>query len=393
MKKKLLLIYGKGTDELRNRQSALGSYIFCLLDLLKDQFDIDVNGIPFNELYKKEAVVLAAPTGKTSGVKKLIPGFVKAWRRDKMIAAGHVQIVSRVKSQNYDLVMEFYTYASRLGITLSQKYNCPLVTVFDSPVLEEYEFFHGKKSFGSNKILRNQNDTLKASAQIVVYSNAVKKYVNQITGKNNNINIHQNVDFTRFDFLEPVVPGTTINIGFIGSFLKWHRVDLLIRIFERLRQQNVDAKLWLVGSGMEFPVIKAQVEKSPYQQDIELTGFCDGEDLLRVKKQMHIGVMPGSNWYGAPNKIFEYGATGLAVMAPATPTISDLFENEKDLLLFEWDNEDSAYEVLKRLCSDNNLLQQLQHNLRDKIRKTYSEENTRKFYTGVFEQALKGKNL
>lgn len=381
MKKKLLLIYGKGSDELLNRQSALGSYILCLLKILEEKYEIWVNGTELSVLLQKEITVLAAPPVKSNLVKKLVPGFLKERRRDNNIFSGHENILSSMpQDQRFDLVMEFYTYGSRLGLNLSKRYACPLVTIFDSPVLEEYEFFHGKKSYGGKTIQHNQDDTLRASSKVVVYSNAVKEYVAGITQKPENIFIHQNVDFTRFDFLDPKKMGDVIQIGFIGSFLKWHRVDLLINIFEKLRASNIQAKLWLVGSGMEFHSVRQRVETSEFGKDIELTGFCDGEKLLEIKKQLNIGVMPGSNWYGAPNKIFEYGAAGLAVIAPATPTISDLFENGKELLLFEWDNEKSAYAALYRLCTEKTLQQQLSQGLQEKIQEKYSADHTRNFY-------------
>ena len=90
------------------------------------------------------------------------------------------------------------------------------------------------------------------------------------------------------------------------------------------------------------------------------------------KKRIDIGVMPSSNWYGAPNKIFEYGAAKIAVVAPSTPTIVDLFENYKDLLLFENESFDSLYNALLKLVEDKELLKSLAENLHGKIKKKYS---------------------
>ena len=46
MKKKILIVYGKSTAEIFNRQSALGSYIHCLAGILvKNGYDVRINDI------------------------------------------------------------------------------------------------------------------------------------------------------------------------------------------------------------------------------------------------------------------------------------------------------------------------------------------------------------
>ncbi len=378
----ILIVYAKSTGEIVNRQSALGSYIFCLANLLqKNNFNVWVNNYTFDELQKLiiPSPQISLPTNK---LKKIIPKFVKEFKRDKSQFNSHSQIYNSINiSEHIHAVLEFYTYGSTLGIQLKHKFNSRLITVFDSPVLEEYEFFNGKKKFNRNKIELNQLNSLKGSDKIVVYSNPVKKYVETLTGITNNCFIHQNVDFTRFEFIEPRKINDVINIGFVGSFLKWHRVDLLIEVFNKLASENSFIQLYLIGAGMEFENIKFQVNNSPFINRIHLTGFCDGDVLLTYKNLLHIGIMPGSNWYGAPNKIFEYGAAGLAVLAPNTPTIMDLFDDKTDLLFFEWNNLESATIKLRELIGNYPLLQELQVNLQKKIKNIYSEIETTKFYS------------
>ena len=108
---------------------------------------------------------------------------------------------------------------------------------------------------------------------------------------------------------------------------------------------------------------------------------------MNYKKQIDIGVMPSSNWYGAPNKIFEYGAAKIAVVAPSTPTIVDLFENNKDLILFENESFDSLYNSLLKLVENQELLNTLAENLQNKIKSKYSKENTFNFYDNLIKNS------
>ncbi len=390
MENKILLVYAKNTDELRNRKSALGSYIFCLCEILqKEDMQVFVNGIAFDELKKKSSQVTQSLPVKDSGIKNYIPHSVLNIYRDFIILKNVRNVFENINPTiKYDCVLEFYSYASDVGLKFAKTQNIPLIVVYDGPVLEENIFFNGNKLLLKNRILKRELKTLIYAKQIVAYSNSVKQYLNKITNKNLNVSIHQNVDFTRFDFIEKQFNVKTLKIGFIGSFLKWHRIDLLLNAFNRLKESGFSVELVLIGSGMEYEAIKSMAEKSKYSQFITMTGFLDGEQLLEVKKGLHIGVMPGSNWYGAPNKIFEYGAAKMAVIAPNTPTIADLFENEKNIILFKQDDEEDLYQKLKIFCDNLSLCEKLATSLQKKIRNNYNMENTSYFYNKLITNAI-----
>ena len=390
MKKKVLLVYAKNTSELLNRKSALGSYMHCLCSILeKNGFELSVNGIPFSRLNElnSDTSYNGAPASRVSAIKKLIPGFIKSFLKITMLFRRLDKLFSELNGGlKYDVILEFYTFGSNIGHKLSKRSGTPLVVVYDAPVLEEYEFFHDTVPFYRSTILKRQNATLGHAVGIVSYSNAVKAYLAKIIGDVSKVRIHQNVDFTRFEFIESKKIQVPINIGFIGSFLKWHNVELLIMAFVKLREQNIDAKLYLVGDGMERANIEEQVRASSFEKDIIMTGFLDGEQLYNYKKIFHIGVMPGSNWYGAPNKIFEYGAARMAVIAPATPTIADLFPVE--VKLFQEHNVDELTRHLTELCIDHNAMEHYMKVLQEKIRNTYSETNTLQFYNSLLTHAF-----
>lgn len=385
---KLLLVYSKSTQELFNRQSALGSYMKCLCELLENGgIEVWINGVSFKELKRQNVIFKSIAVAKNGSWKKFIPAFIKEFLKDVRVFKSMDKLFDSIpKTSTYDCILEFYNYGSDVGYRIAKQQRIPLLVVFDAPVLEEYMFFHGKKYFNKSKIVDRQLRTLKAAKKIVVYSNPVKEYLNKLTGLNLNTVIHQNVDFTRFEFLKKKQSGEYIKIGFIGSFLKWHRVDMLIHAFNKLRDHNYPVQLFLIGNGMEFHAVKQLAEHSKYREDIKMTGFLDGKELNDIKEELHIGVMPGSNWYGAPNKIFEYGAAGMAVIAPRTPTIADLFGNEKEVLLFEQDNEEALYQCLKRVCDDKALREHLADTLQRFIRNTYSEEKTADFYNKLIRE-------
>jgi glycosyltransferase involved in cell wall biosynthesis len=386
VKKNILIIYAKSSAEIYNRQSALGSYIYCLASVLeKGGYAVTINDIDFADIGGQQT-----SSGNSSGgyslVSKLIPSFLKSIIKDIRLFKWIDNLYTAIsKNQKFDSVIEFYTYGSNLGYRISKENNIPLILIYDNPVLEEHVFFYGEKIFFKGKIENREKESILSAKSIVAYSKAVEDYLNKKYGKKLPIFIHQNVDYSRFDFIETKKVNPTINIGFIGSFLKWHSVDLLIKAFEILRQEGKDVKLFLLGNGMEFNSIYEQVKNSKFANDIVIPGFVDGDELYNYKKQLDIGVMPGSNWYGAPNKIFEYGAAKMAVVAPDTPTIKSLFRDGEEVLLFQMNNCNDLYEKLK-FYVDNEALRNLQAQaLQQKIRNNYSENITFTFYNQLLK--------
>lgn len=387
----LNIIYSKNPDEIFNRKSALGSYINCLAEiLLEGEIKIFLNG----ENFKQKEIISSSQQIKSFGfiskIKSLIPLNIKGYLRDKThfkkLIAFDQRLINRLES---DVILEFYTYGSQSGYLLSKNKSTPLIVVYDSPVLDEYEFFNKHKPILAKEVLEREEKTLNLASIIIVYSNAVKNYlIKKYQLEESKFNIHQNVDFTRFEFLPKKEIKETLTIGFVGSFLTWHRVDLLIRAFNELREQGLNLKLSLIGDGLEFDTIRTMVYKSKFSKDISLPGFLDGESLTIYKKQIDIGVMPSSNWYGAPNKIFEYGASNMSVIAPDTPTILDLFDVGEEVLLFKNNDLSTLVRELKRLCEDSSLRIRLSENLNQKIKQKYSKENTQSFYLSLINKAL-----
>lgn len=387
MGKKILLIYAKGVGELFNRQAALGSYILCLCNILEKNGNIVyVNGVLLSELKEthKEGVKLVS-VSKRNKLSSFIPGIVKSALRFRKTLHKIDFLNKRLETfSDFDIVLEFYSVASNAGYTVSSRNQKPLVVIYDSPVIDEFRIFNKSSFFLERKILQRERITLLNAKSIVVYSNPVKDYLNKKLNKSLPVFIHQNVDFTRFEFIDKKDRNDLITIGFIGSFLKWHRVDLLLSSFIRLKKAGKKVHLLLLGNGLEFQKIKEKVIESGLENEIEMPGFADGKELYNYKLKMDIGVMPGSNWYGAPNKIFEYGAAGLSVVAPDTPTIKDIFKND-EVAFFRQDNENDLYEKLIFLLDHSDILFKKAEILQRKIREGYNERITTEFYLNLLQ--------
>lgn len=388
MSSKILILYTKNPAEILNRKSALGSYIHSLSNLLKDkEISVYLNGSPIDKLVPNSIESRSnSGSGFTSKLKKFIPRLLKRIKFERQLLRNSKQLIEQILTSGieYDQVLEFYTLGSNAGKKISEKLNIPFHIVYDGPIFEEYGFFHRSKPHYLKQFQLLEKESLEAASNIVVYSEPMRQFLSDRFELKGKLHIHQNIDFSRFEQYPDKEAKTfgDFEIGFIGSFLKWHQVDLLVNVCKQLLAEGQAIKVHLIGDGQERQKLQSYVEEQGLKDQIIFTGFLDGDALFQIKKKLDVGVMPGSNWYGAPNKLFEYGAMKIAVIAPNTPTITYLF-NDNEVKLFEWKNEADLLVNLRALL-DWKEINKFSENIYKRIQEEYNESRTKEFYSKLF---------
>jgi glycosyltransferase involved in cell wall biosynthesis len=111
-------------------------------------------------------------------------------------------------------------------------------------------------------------------------------------------------------------------------------VDRLVEAVRRNRAAGRPAALLLVGDGPERPRIEAQVAAAGLTEHCLLAGNRPHAELPGWIAAMDVCVMPHSNDYGSPMKVFEYMALGRAVLAPSLPPLRDVIDDGVNGALF-----------------------------------------------------------
>jgi len=389
------LVYAKSPNEIFNRRAALGSAIRTIAQLLTDlDYQVILNGAPFSEVL--EASSNSTPEQiKSLWAQKCTPQIVVNGLRDLRQFKRHHEFQRKIlRSGRGDVVFEVYSYGSKVGLELAGKMKAPLVLLYDAPVSQEYEWLYGRSPVFKKLIDRREIESVTRADLVIVYSDLVQDYLVQNYGvPSQRIRIHQSVDFTRLEVPEHQKRfDRGIQILYLGSFLKWHQIPSLLKSFESVRRKGMDCRLILAGDGMEASEVKSQMNRMDFRRDVEMTGYIDGNELIHLKKSSHIGVVPGSNWYGAPVKIFEYGAAGLAVIAPDTPTISYLQKSGLSLTLFDSQNKDGLANQLEHLLKNKDEILQKGRQLRNEVVERYSYAKDLQFYKSTIQSVSKRPN-
>lgn len=143
----------------------------------------------------------------------------------------------------------------------------------------------------------------------------------------------------------------TVVILFVGSFQPYHRVDLLVRAFARLGTSQA-CHLLLVGEGHTAPDCRVLTRELGISSRVTFAGQVPYSKIPTIIAAGDIAVMPATNQYGNPMKIYEYMAMGKPVIAPNQPTITEVISHDCGAYLFEPNSEDALREALQIFVDD-----------------------------------------
>jgi len=377
MKKRQVILVANIPDLIDNqRNSAVYNYL-TYLTTLSANAEVEIHVFP------KKTTSKSNLTGERNIVMKVISSLLLPFPKLKKTISDYLLLKKQdlfVKKlfeefPNPDGILEFYFYGSQLYKEV-EKRNFPYTVFYDCPVYEQSIEVTGLPSLYKDEINRRQLEALRLANQIIGYSDPVKEFI---------LNTYK-VDSNKIRVFPTFIPDDGIlsefnfenrnYIGFIGSFLSWHKVELLISAFEDIVSELPnEAKLVLIGKGEEWERIEEIVSRSPAKERIVLTGYVSLSELRQWRKKIRIGVMPGSNWYGSPLKLFEYLFAGIPFIAPETPTVTYIFRDKVECLITKNDNPiESLSENLLELYRNIDLRKDLTTNALSRMNTTFSED-------------------
>ncbi|MEO7068163.1 MAG: glycosyltransferase [Rhodanobacter sp.] len=121
--------------------------------------------------------------------------------------------------------------------------------------------------------------------------------------------------------------GQRVVCGFIGSFAHWHGVDGFVDAMASRLAEVPQLALVLVGDGRMLPAVRALVAGRGLAERVILPGRVAHDDIASWIACMDYAVLPDSNHYGSPMKLFEFMAMGVAVVAPDYAPVVEVIED------------------------------------------------------------------
>jgi glycosyltransferase involved in cell wall biosynthesis len=167
----------------------------------------------------------------------------------------------------------------------------------------------------------------------------------------------------------------TVNIGFVGWFVPWHQLEMLVRVFAGLCARQPGLRLVLMGEGDLRASLAAQAGAAGVGDKVVFTGAVTHREMPAHLAAMDICVVPHSNEYRSPIKLFEYMGQGRCVVAPRTEPIEMVVRHGENGLLFEPGSTDALTATLADALADAQLRERLSTQARADVltRHTWTE--------------------
>lgn len=152
-------------------------------------------------------------------------------------------------------------------------------------------------------------------------------------------------DPARFDRIrlrrEAGLDGTVV-AGYVGGFVHWHGVrDYVCAIVERMHEEP-RLRLLLVGDGVDHGPIRELVAACGLSDRILLPGRLEHDRVAEAIACMDFAVLPDSNDYGSPMKLFEFMAMEVPVLAPDYGPCREVTRDRETGWLFPRGRTDAA---------------------------------------------------
>ena len=176
--------------------------------------------------------------------------------------------------------------------------------------------------------------------------------------------------------------------GYVGAFVPWHRVDLMVESARALAPRYPRLRWLLVGDGVERPRIEKLIAEAGLAERFWLPGAVKHSLIPSYVLAMDAAVMPHSNRFGSPMKLFEYMAMARPVVMPDVPPIAEVVQDGVNGMLFRAEDAAALSGALAKLIEDEAFRRRLGAQARqDALERHTWEANARRVLDAVAEHA------
>jgi glycosyltransferase involved in cell wall biosynthesis len=163
-------------------------------------------------------------------------------------------------------------------------------------------------------------------------------------------------------------------VGWLGSFRRFHGVELALQAAALVQDRVPDLALMLVGDGLERPGME-RLARDLGLRNVHFTGTVAYSDVAA-----HIGAMDVSllldrgeqGFHYSPLKLREYMACGRAVIGPRVGELERVLTDGADGLLVQPGNPHALAEAIEKLHDDPSRRRQIGSAARERVAQEWS---------------------
>jgi len=123
-------------------------------------------------------------------------------------------------------------------------------------------------------------------------------------------------------------------LGYVGAFVRWHGVEWFVGRMAKRLKEFPSLTLLLIGDGVCFEPIRELVEREGVAAQVLMPGRVPHHMVATYIGAMDFGILPDSNDYGSPMKLFEFMAMARASVVPDFGPIAEVIRDNENGWLF-----------------------------------------------------------
>ena len=292
--------------------------------------------------------------------------------------SGMRKLGTAIRVKRPDLIYERYAFFNMAGAWTSKRFGIPLIVEVNE--LSGYDRVREQVMVPlAQKIERA---VFRQAALIIVVSKFLKDKIAALIQDDKKILVVPNgvsnswldAHFSQDDLItrrrEIGLENKRI-IGFVGGLTHWHNFDFLLDVLQQLKTQYPDLVLLIIGDGPLRESIMGGAEKRNLKDAVIITGRIAHQAVRQYIELFDAAVIPHSNQYRSPIKLFEYMGAGKPVVAASTEPIEAVIKNGEAGFTFLPSDLDDAVSKLTMVFSDNRLAEETGERAKKTIKQHY----------------------
>lgn len=305
--------------------------------------------------------------------KKFMPRFLKDVLAFISNFFEYRHAVKRVKEESPDALVFRHNFMNFYQILLQKRFKLPLLLEVNSPLTYERK----KQKEVTLGFLSWWTELASWRAADIVYtvSGELKRMLAEHVDAHKIVAIHNGANVDDYAGLVKK-PKEKVRIGFLGSFRKYHGIDVLFEVIPKVLDSYDNVEFYMVGKGGSYEYYKNYFDDQPaYKERVLMVGNVPYENVPSELVNFDISMMLDFTEYGSPLKMFEYMMAKTAMLLPDRKTIREVVVDGEDAMLFTPRDPADFERAIKILIEDSELRNSIAQNAYNKVCAEYTWYN------------------
>lgn len=183
-----------------------------------------------------------------------------------------------------------------------------------------------------------------------------------------------------------------IQIIWVARFIKWKHPEVVVKLAKRLKKQNYNFKIQMLGTGKLEEKIKKQIKNNNLEDVLEIVGQVPSDKVKSYMEKANIFIGTSDSFEGWGAVINESMNAGCAIVASKKMgSVPFLIGNNETGLMYE--NYKDLENKVKLLINDSDLRKKLSKNAYNYITTKWTEELAAENIIKMFNNVIKEEEV